>query len=131
MDAHKARIKKWVGANPKSVADVDVASFQLPSFKLMCPVSYMRIERPARSFRCKHLQAFDLRAFLEAGMNAPPKRFWCCPICDQPCPPHWLLIDDIGEQVLAKEPEDVCEVCFKADATWDVTERDEDDPGSS
>ena len=56
------------------MSDEDLASFQLPTFKLMCPVSYVRIEKPARGFRCKHLQAFDLRAFLEAGKNAPPKR---------------------------------------------------------
>jgi hypothetical protein len=127
---HKQRIKTWLQANPKSVGNEDVATFQLPTFKLVCPVSYMRIEKPARSIRCKHLQAFDLRSYIQAAVSAPPKRFWCCPICDQPCPPHWLLIDDIAEQVLAKEPEDVCEIAFRPDATWEVTERDDDDPGT-
>ena len=46
-----------------------------------CPISYTRIERPARGRHCRHLQCFDLGMFLEFAQKHSS---WLCPCCGKP-----------------------------------------------
>lgn len=45
---------------------------------LKCPITYRRINLPARGHDCKHIQCFDLQSYLQ--MNSE-RGTWRCPVC--------------------------------------------------
>jgi hypothetical protein len=65
-------------ANP--VVDKDGVMDQQQSLKvfLKCPITCKRITLPARGHDCKHIQCFDLEAYLQ--MNCE-RGNWRCPVC--------------------------------------------------
>jgi len=52
------------------------------SFSLLCPLSKIRMEIPAKSIHCHHLQCFDARVFLLMNEQNPT---WKCPVCEVSC----------------------------------------------
>jgi len=91
--------------------------------RLICPISIERIRTPARGKKCRHLQCFDLEAYLVSNqkMAAINKR-WLCPICDLVVkPPGDLFIDTYVVQILAETGERDEEVAFDSTASWTVT----------
>lgn len=46
---------------------------------LRCPITFNRINLPARGQDCKHLQCFDLESYLR--LNGDRGSGWKCPVC--------------------------------------------------
>merc|ERR1719440_599429 len=109
-----------------SMLDGCVEEFQATASdrsRLTCPISLSRIKTPARGKKCRHLQCFDLEAYLVSNqkMAAINKR-WRCPICDHLVkPPGDLFIDTLFVSVLSETGELDEEVAFDSSATWTVT----------
>ncbi|KAJ3448346.1 tonalli isoform b [Anaeramoeba flamelloides] len=70
---------------------------EIISFK--CPLSKKRISVPARGLKCKHLQCFDLGAFIR---HAEMTKKWICPCCSQPITLRDLVVDGFIEKILTK-----------------------------
>uniref|UniRef100_A0A8C3DN70 Zinc finger MIZ-type containing 2 n=1 Tax=Corvus moneduloides TaxID=1196302 RepID=A0A8C3DN70_CORMO len=57
---------------------------------LKCPITFRRIQLPARGHDCRHIQCFDLESYLQLNCE---RGTWRCPVCNQcpqshlPCPP--------------------------------------------
>lgn len=66
---------------------------------LLCPLSMMRIATPVRGATCRHLECFDLNAYLELASATPFPR-WQCPLCSAPARPHQLRVDSWTSHVL-------------------------------
>ena len=45
---------------------------------LKCPITYRKINIPARGHDCKHIQCFDLESYLKFNVD---KGNWKCPVC--------------------------------------------------
>lgn len=45
---------------------------------LKCPITCKRITLPARGHDCKHIQCFDLEAYLQINCE---RGNWRCPVC--------------------------------------------------
>jgi len=98
--------------------------------RVLCPITLTRIETPARGYKCRHLQCFDLVAYLVSNlrMGAFNKR-WLCPVCDMVIkPPKDLFIDTFAVRILKKAEADADELTFAQDGSWWVSRRIE--PGS-
>ncbi|OCT47387.1 hypothetical protein CLCR_03259 [Cladophialophora carrionii] len=70
------------------------------SIDLLDPFTSVICVTPVRGSECRHLQCFDLEAFLssrpgrtkDSGLSSPDK--WLCPICKSDCRPPMLVIDE-------------------------------------
>lgn len=60
--------------------DKDGSMDQQQSLKvfLKCPITCKRITLPARGHDCKHIQCFDLEAYLQINCE---RGNWRCPVC--------------------------------------------------
>lgn len=110
----------------KKLADVDpdlaTTSYR---FSLVCPLGKMRMQIPAKSTNCDHLQCFDASTFILMNEKKPT---WMCPTCNKPC-----LYDDIQiesyflEVVSSPDLPDSCkEIEILADGTWKVYEENKE-----
>lgn len=91
--------------------------------RLVCPITLTRIQTPARGHKCRHLQCFDLEAYLVSNqrISAFNKR-WLCPVCDLVLkPPEDLIIDAYHLQILSETGERDEEVAFDSVGKWTVT----------
>lgn len=93
-------------------------------FSLLCPLGKKRMEIPAKSIHCDHLQCFDVKIFL---LMNEKKSTWKCPICDISC-----LYDEIQIQYyflsIVTSPEldgDCTDIEFISDGSWIVNENNE------
>ncbi|KAL0240720.1 hypothetical protein GEMRC1_005956 [Eukaryota sp. GEM-RC1] len=59
--------------------DDELAAVTL-ELSLMDPLSFMRINRPARGIKCSHRECFDLNTFIS---HSAKTCIWQCPICSQ------------------------------------------------
>eukprot|EP00418_Pyrodinium_bahamense_P050148 CAMPEP_0179180460 /NCGR_PEP_ID=MMETSP0796-20121207/89340_1 /TAXON_ID=73915 /ORGANISM="Pyrodinium bahamense, Strain pbaha01" /LENGTH=740 /DNA_ID=CAMNT_0020884169 /DNA_START=20 /DNA_END=2238 /DNA_ORIENTATION=- len=93
--------------------------------RLICPITLARIETPARGYKCRHLQCFDLVAYLVSNLRmAAFNRRWHCPVCDLVLKaPKDLFIDTYVVQILASAEADAEEVMFDQSGTWKVSAR--------
>lgn len=104
----------------KSLADVDpelaATSYR---FCLVCPLGKIRMEIPAKSTKCVHLQCFDARTFI--SMNEI-KSTWKCPICHKPCFYDDLQIQSYFLEVVSSPnlPDDCKEIEILAEGEWKV-----------
>ena len=104
-----------VFGSSSSGSDVSVVSSKV---SIKCPLSLARIEMPARSRNCSHLQCFDLRTFLEVNYHTP--RF-ICPICSGEAPFSSLVVDLFFLTILKSiEDDSVKEVELHPNGTWRV-----------
>lgn len=86
-------------------------------YSLICPLSKQRMEFPARSSKCVHLQCFDLRCFIK--MNEVSSK-WKCPTCFQPCLYDDVQIENYFLSILTDPnlPKDCEEVEVLPDGSW-------------
>mmetsp|Transcript_27178 Transcript_27178/g.44317 ORF Transcript_27178/g.44317 Transcript_27178/m.44317 type:complete len:1062 (+) Transcript_27178:111-3296(+) len=84
---------------------------------LRCPLSYKRMEVPAKGTNCRHRQCFDLKAFLEFSHQ---QHVWQCPVCQVPLPFTKLVIDDFTSRVLQVLSPDEVTVIVKPDGKFEV-----------
>lgn len=94
---------------------------------LRCPITLQRLASPpARGRECKHLQCFDLEAYLVSNyrMRAFNSR-WRCPLCSLELRPSDLVIDAFVEEVLeATAADGVLEVFVSTLGSWRAGERE-------
>lgn len=66
--------------NPTGTVEKDNGMDQQQSLKvfLKCPITCKRITLPARGHDCKHIQCFDLEAYLQINCE---RGNWRCPVC--------------------------------------------------
>ncbi|XP_060875938.1 E3 SUMO-protein ligase PIAS1-like [Metopolophium dirhodum] len=109
----------------RMLADPDLVTCKSGySFSLLCPLGKKRMEIPAKSIHCTHLQCFDAKIFL---LMNEKKQTWKCPICDISC-----LYDEIQIQLfflaIVTSPEldgDCTDIEFITDGSWIVNENNE------
>ncbi|KAM0607573.1 hypothetical protein ACHAO3_007608 [Verticillium nonalfalfae] len=98
----------------KEAADTDiVTTSQVLSLK--CPLSYMRLAIPCRSYVCKHIQCFDATSYLQLQEQGPQ---WLCPICNKSATYESLAIDEYVKDILANTSKDLEQVTIEPDAQW-------------
>uniref|UniRef100_A0A3B4BUP3 SP-RING-type domain-containing protein n=1 Tax=Pygocentrus nattereri TaxID=42514 RepID=A0A3B4BUP3_PYGNA len=57
---------------------------------LKCPITFRRIQLPARGHDCKHVQCFDLGSYLQLNCE---RGTWRCPVCNKPALLEGLEVD--------------------------------------
>ncbi|XP_015376604.1 PREDICTED: E3 SUMO-protein ligase PIAS1-like [Diuraphis noxia] len=98
----------------RSGSDLDVTSYKL---SLLCPIIKIRMTLPAKSIYCKHLQCFDLQAFISSNKMKPS---WYCPLCFATCKLDHLKIDSFLLFVVnsIKVPKTCKEIELYANGKW-------------
>jgi len=90
---------------------------------LNCPLSYSRINIPAKGKACKHIQCFDLYSYLDMNQRNPK---WKCPVCAKIILNDDLLVDGYMEKILM-EAQRAETIKIVPDASWEVLEEIADD----
>ncbi|CAI6362464.1 unnamed protein product [Macrosiphum euphorbiae] len=103
-------IKKSEDVDP----DLATTSYR---FSLVCPLGKMRMEIPAKSINCDHLQCFDVKTFILMNEKKPT---WMCPTCNKPCLYDDILIENYFLEVVSSPTLKDCskEIEILADGTW-------------
>ncbi|XP_070495304.1 zinc finger MIZ domain-containing protein 2 isoform X1 [Chironomus tepperi] len=107
--------------NPSGVPtiDKDGSMDQQQSLKvfLKCPITCKRITLPARGHDCKHIQCFDLEAYLQINCE---RGNWRCPVCNKPALTEGLEIDQYMWAILntLTSQQETEEVMIDAQANW-------------
>uniref|UniRef100_A0A8C7V6P8 Zinc finger, MIZ-type containing 1a n=1 Tax=Oncorhynchus mykiss TaxID=8022 RepID=A0A8C7V6P8_ONCMY len=57
---------------------------------LKCPITFRRIQLPARGHDCKHVQCFDLESYLQLNCE---RGMWRCPVCNKTALLEGLEVD--------------------------------------
>ncbi|XP_070136444.1 zinc finger MIZ domain-containing protein 2 isoform X1 [Drosophila bipectinata] len=97
-------------------ADAAQASQQCAKISLKCPITKSRIRLPARGHECKHVQCFDLEAYL---MINSERGSWRCPECSKSAITDTLEIDQYIWAILnTLSNSDVDEVVIDSSANW-------------
>ncbi|CAE8587317.1 unnamed protein product, partial [Polarella glacialis] len=91
--------------------------------RLICPITLARIETPVRGHKCRHLQCFDLKAYLVSNQRmAVMNKRWACPVCSLILkPPADLFIDMHMMQIMVQTEDDDEEVTFDTNGVWTVS----------
>ena len=84
---------------------------------LACPLSHKRIAIPARGATCRHLECFDLGAYIECAQSTSHPR-WSCPLCAAPARPDQLRVDPWTSHVLESSPVTRLEVEVNPDGSF-------------
>ncbi|KAM0281328.1 hypothetical protein ACHAQH_003596 [Verticillium albo-atrum] len=82
---------------------------------LKCPLSYMRLAVPCRSYVCTHIQCFDATSYLQLQEQGPQ---WLCPICNKSATYESLAVDEYVKDILANTSKDLEQVTIEPDAQW-------------
>uniref|UniRef100_V9KIV1 Zinc finger MIZ domain-containing protein 1-like protein n=1 Tax=Callorhinchus milii TaxID=7868 RepID=V9KIV1_CALMI len=65
---------------------------------LKCPITFRRIQLPARGHDCKHIQCFDLESYLQLNCE---RGTWRCPVCNKTAVLEGLEVDQYMWGILA------------------------------
>ncbi|KAJ3308032.1 hypothetical protein HDU76_004171, partial [Blyttiomyces sp. JEL0837] len=66
-----------------------------------CPLTLTRIKLPGKGKNCKHLQVFDIEAFLTFNEK---KSYWSCIVCNKQIKQEELMVDGLFLKLLDKYP---------------------------
>eukprot|EP00668_Euglena_longa_P046339 GGOE01062024.1.p1 GENE.GGOE01062024.1~~GGOE01062024.1.p1 ORF type:complete len:512 (+),score=115.46 GGOE01062024.1:61-1596(+) len=90
-----------------------------------CPLTLTRINVPARSTRCQHVQCFDLRTYLTMACKSDAVRdveggvrCWACPICSTRIGATDLIVSPFFQALLREVPPTQREVEVLPDMSW-------------
>ncbi|KAK3313400.1 PINIT domain-containing protein [Apodospora peruviana] len=100
----------------KKANDPDVIATS-QNISLKCPLSYMRLKHPVRSFGCSHIQCFDATSYLQLQEQGPQ---WICPICNKPAPYDQLAVDEYVMEIIQGTSDSVEQVTIEPDGKWAV-----------
>lgn len=87
---------------------------------LQCPLSHTRLVNPVRSRKCKHLECFDLVAYLRMAQASRFPRYQC-PRCGAHARPHELILDPWMRKLLSEIPENCLEAEVEPDGSFKVS----------
>ncbi|XP_048472191.1 zinc finger MIZ domain-containing protein 1a isoform X6 [Rhincodon typus] len=65
---------------------------------LKCPITFRRIQLPARGHDCKHVQCFDLESYLQLNCE---RGTWRCPVCNKTALLEGLEVDQYMWSILS------------------------------
>ncbi|XP_078576239.1 zinc finger MIZ domain-containing protein 1-like isoform X4 [Branchiostoma floridae x Branchiostoma japonicum] len=84
---------------------------------LKCPITFRRIQLPARGHDCKHIQCFDLESYLQLNCE---RGQWRCPVCNKTALLEGLEIDQFmwGILTAVQSSQEIEEVTIDANASW-------------
>jgi len=97
--------------------------------ELTCPIQLCRIKTAAVGKRCRHVQCFDLEAYISTTRNQSNfERRWECPICTERILPTDISFDVLAQTILddkawtrdGRQPSSDDSVLFQSDGTWSV-----------
>eukprot|EP00124_Ichthyophonus_hoferi_P000805 Ihof_evm11s33 gene=Ihof_evmTU11s33 len=109
--------KRWQASMQSEGLDSEVAA-TTSKLSLLCPISRMRLTRPARGVACRHLQCFDLLSYLSINERRPA---WMCPVCSRPLPFSDIVVDGHYVHVLENTTSEDTEVQLEgATRSWRV-----------
>lgn len=94
-------------------------TFTLSPFSLLCPIGKKRMQIPAKSIQCDHLQCFDANTYI---LMNEKRSTWTCPICQKACSFKDMEIDHYFLDIVSNPhlPEDTLEIELLRDGTWKV-----------
>ncbi|KAI9470496.1 MAG: hypothetical protein EXX96DRAFT_584533 [Benjaminiella poitrasii] len=81
--------------------------------RLKCPITMVRMKQPVRGKKCKHIDCFDLKAYLLVNNTRNPT--WQCPHCNNMVGPNLLVRDELTEKLLKELPKNVAEIEYTQD----------------
>ncbi|KAJ3610738.1 hypothetical protein NHX12_022829 [Muraenolepis orangiensis] len=79
-----------VSTGSSSLNGEDIVEQTSIKVSLKCPVTFRRIELPARGHDCKHVQCFDLESYLQLNCD---RGTWRCPVCNKTALLEGLEVD--------------------------------------
>uniref|UniRef100_A0A8C4R0S8 Zinc finger, MIZ-type containing 1a n=1 Tax=Eptatretus burgeri TaxID=7764 RepID=A0A8C4R0S8_EPTBU len=83
---------------------------------LKCPITFRRIQLPARGQDCKHVQCFDLESYLQLNCE---RGTWRCPVCNKTALLEGLEVDQYMWGILnAIQNTEVEEVTIDPTCSW-------------
>uniref|UniRef100_A0A3B3V1N4 Zinc finger, MIZ-type containing 1a n=1 Tax=Poecilia latipinna TaxID=48699 RepID=A0A3B3V1N4_9TELE len=83
---------------------------------LKCPITFRRIQLPARGHDCKHVQCFDLESYLQLNCE---RGTWRCPVCNKTALLEGLEVDQYMWGILnAIQNSDFEEVTIDPTCSW-------------
>ncbi|KAK9965948.1 hypothetical protein ABG768_005010 [Culter alburnus] len=83
---------------------------------LKCPITFRRIQLPARGHDCKHVQCFDLESYLELNCE---RGTWRCPVCNKSALLEGLEVDQYMWGILnALQNSEFEEVTIDPSCSW-------------
>ncbi|XP_073684419.1 zinc finger MIZ domain-containing protein 1-like [Garra rufa] len=83
---------------------------------LKCPITFRRIQLPARGHDCKHVQCFDLESYLELNCE---RGTWRCPVCNKAALLEGLEVDQYMWGILnAVQNSEFEEVTIDPSCSW-------------
>ncbi|CEF62645.1 Zinc finger, MIZ-type domain-containing protein [Strongyloides ratti] len=74
-------------------------SMKYLEISLFSPLICKRIQTPFRGKNCDHLNPEDLDIYLKFNMD---KELWLCTICNKPCTPDDIIVDEFFVKILNK-----------------------------
>ncbi|XP_059388865.1 zinc finger MIZ domain-containing protein 1-like [Carassius carassius] len=110
-----AKVKRSFSSVAVSVGDDGVEQTAI-RISLKCPITFRRIQLPARGHDCKHVQCFDLESYLELNCE---RGTWRCPVCNKPALLEGLEVDQYTWGVLnALQNTEFEEVMIDPSCNW-------------
>ncbi|XP_072311951.1 zinc finger MIZ domain-containing protein 1-like [Eucyclogobius newberryi] len=83
---------------------------------LKCPITFRRIQLPARGHDCKHVQCFDLESYLQLNCE---RGTWRCPVCNKSALLEGLEVDQYMWGILnATQNSEFEEVTIDPTCSW-------------
>ncbi|XP_076142324.1 zinc finger MIZ domain-containing protein 1a isoform X2 [Alosa pseudoharengus] len=83
---------------------------------LKCPITFRRIQLPARGHDCKHVQCFDLESYLQLNCE---RGTWRCPVCNKSALLEGLEVDQFMWGILnAIQNSEFEEVTIDPTCSW-------------
>ncbi|XP_052467972.1 zinc finger MIZ domain-containing protein 1 [Carassius gibelio] len=121
-----AKVKRSFSSVAVSVGDDGVEQTAI-RISLKCPITFRRIQLPARGHDCKHVQCFDLESYLELNCE---RGTWRCPVCNKAALLEGLEVDQYTWGILnALQNSEFEEVTIDPSCSWrPVQIKSEEDP---
>ncbi|KAF8632558.1 hypothetical protein AX15_001768 [Amanita polypyramis BW_CC] len=99
----------------QSVTDDDDIVAGPQKMSLKCPLSFVRIETPARSSKCVHSQCFDATSWFSVMEQTTT---WLCPVCERVLDCKDLIVDGYFDEILKQTPSSVEDVIVEPEGEW-------------
>lgn len=95
---------------------------------LQCPISYTKMNYPAKSPLCDHIQCFDALWYLHSQAQVPT---WLCPVCSKQVLYEQFQISEYVEDIIKVCGDDVEQVEIHRDGSWVPIHEDDSDNENS
>uniref|UniRef100_A0A8C0AMY9 Zinc finger MIZ-type containing 2 n=3 Tax=Aves TaxID=8782 RepID=A0A8C0AMY9_9AVES len=82
---------------------------------LKCPITFRRIQLPARGHDCRHIQCFDLESYLQLNCE---RGTWRCPVCNKTALLEGLEVDQYMLGILIYIQKEHEEITIDPTCSW-------------